>query len=145
MTEELLIEAGAEKLASAPDLLVDAGVENMNRGVDGLVERGLLRRLLAMVDISFSNSLIEAWWRSLKQNWLFLHPLDTAATLRRQVAFYVEEHNSVMPHSAFKGQTPDEMYFGKGEEIPDQLAEARAEARARRMEENRARQCAVCA
>lgn len=54
VTEELVIEAGAEKLAAAPDLLVDAGVENMNRGVDGLVERGLLRLVLAMVDISFS-------------------------------------------------------------------------------------------
>ena len=51
----------------------------------------------------------------------------------------------MVPHSAFKGQTPDEVYFGKGEGIPDQLAEARAEARTRRMEENRARQCAVCA
>jgi transposase InsO family protein len=145
VTEELLIEAGAEKLTSAPDLLVDAGVENMNGAVDALVERGLLRRLLAMVDISFSNSLIEAWWRSLKHNWLFLHPLDTAATVRREVAFYVEQHNSVIPHSAFQGQTQDEVYFGKGGDIPDQLAEARAMARDKRMEENRARQCPVCA
>jgi len=98
-----------------------------------------------MVDICFSNSLIEAWWRSLKHNWLFLHPLDTAATVRRQVAFYVREHNSTIPHSAFQGQTPDEIYVGTGEGIPGQLAEGRAEARARRIEENRARQCAVCA
>lgn len=145
VTEELLIEAGAEKLETAPDLLVDGGVENMNRGVDDLVERGLLRRVLAMVDISFSNSLIEAWWRSLKHNWLFLHPLDTTATVRREVAFYVEQHNGVIPHHAFKGQTPDEVYLGQGDEIPDQLAEARAEARERRLEANRARQCGVCA
>jgi hypothetical protein len=64
---------------------------------------------------------------------------------RRHVAFYVEEHNTSMPHSAFQGQTPDEMYFGRGDGIPDRLAEARALARERRMEENRARQCAVCA
>ena len=53
--------------------------------------------------------------------------------------------NSVIPHSAFNGQTPDEVYFGKGEDVPDQLAEARAVAREQRMEENRARQSAVCA
>jgi len=145
VTADLLTEAGAERLAAAPDVLVDGGVENMNPSVDGLVERGLLQRVLAMVDICFSNSLIEAWWRSLKHNWLFLHPLDTAATVRRQVAFYVREHNSTIPHSAFQLQTPDEMYVGTGEEIPGQLAEGRAEARARRIEENRARQCAVCA
>jgi hypothetical protein len=95
--------------------------------------------------ISFSNSLIEAWWRSLEHNWLFLHPLDTTATVRREGAFYVEEHNTTLPHAAFRGQTPDEVYFGKGDEIPDRLAEARAEARERRMEANRARQCTVCA
>lgn len=116
------------------ELLVDGGVENMNRGVDELVERGLLQRVLAMVDISVSNSLIEAWWRALKHNWLFLQPMDTAATVRREVAFYVEEHNRAIPHSAFKGQTPDEIYFGKGDGVPDPLAEARAEARERRME-----------
>jgi putative transposase len=145
VTAELLVEAGGDKLSAAPDLLVDGGVENMNHKVDELVERGLLRRVLAMVDISFSNSLIEAWWRSLKHNWLFLHPLDTAASVRKQVEFYVREHNSVIPHSAFQGQTPDEVYRGKGEDVPDQLAEARAVAREHRMEENRARQCAVCA
>jgi transposase InsO family protein len=145
VTAGLLVEAGAEQLDATPEVLVDGGVENMNRGVDGLVEQGILRRVLAMVDISFSNSLIEAWWRSLKHNWLFLHPLDTTATVRREVAFYVEQHNSVIPHHAFKGQTPDEVYFGRGDEIPDQLAEARADARARRMEANRARRCAVCA
>ena len=141
VTAELLVEAGAEQLDATPEELVDAGVENMNHRVDGLVERGLLRRVLAMVDISFSNSLIEAWWRSLKHNWLFLHPLDTTATVRREVAFYVEQHNSVIPHHAFKGQPPDEVYFGRGDEVPNQLADARV----RRMEANRARRCAVCA
>ena len=40
------------------------------------------------------------------------------------VRFYVEQHNTVIPHSAFRGQTPDEMYFGTGAAVPDQLAEA---------------------
>jgi hypothetical protein len=63
----------------------------------------------------------------------------------RVAPFYVEEHNTAIPHSAFQGQTPDEMYYGRGEGVPDGLAEARAVARQRRMEENRAQRCAVCA
>ena len=55
--------------------------------------------------------MIEAWCRSPKHNWLFLHPLETVARVRSLVAFYVAEHNSQIPHSAFRGQTPDEMYF----------------------------------
>jgi putative transposase len=38
--------------------------------------------VIAQIDVSFSNSLIEAWWRSLKHRWLFLHPLDNLATVR---------------------------------------------------------------
>jgi hypothetical protein len=35
---------------------------------------------------------------------------------KRLVTFYVEQHNTVMPQSAFAGQTPNEIYFSL---IPD--------------------------
>ena len=146
-TVEILVEAGAglDLRDGTPTLIADSGVENRNRGVDALIDSGLLTRVLAMVDICFSNSLIEAWWRSLKHNWLFLHPMDSVARVRRLVAFYVEEHNERIPHGAFRGQTPDEMYFGKGDAVPDRLAEASARAREGRLEKNRQARCAVCA
>ena len=71
--------------------------------------RGILHRVLAFTELKFSNSMIEAWWRTLKHQWLFLNTLDSMATVRRLVSFYVEEHNHRLPHSAFRGQTPDEM------------------------------------
>jgi putative transposase len=37
------------------------------------------------------------------------------------VEFYIDEHNRVLPHSAFRGQTPDEMYFGTGDTVPADL------------------------
>jgi hypothetical protein len=49
-------------------------------------------------------------------------------TLRKLIDFYVAEHNATMPHSAFRGQTPDEMHFGQGATIPDELALKRREA-----------------
>ena len=98
-----------------------------------------------MTEISFSNSLIESWWRALKHQWLYLNSLDTVATVRKLVSFYVAEHNTRLPHSAFKGQTPDEMYFGEGDQIPEELEVARHEARRARMQENRALSCALCA
>jgi len=67
-----------------------------------------------------------------------------AGYLRRLVAFYVEEHNARVPHAAFEGQTPDEMYFATGGHVPGQLAVARAEARRRRLEVHRAARCGVC-
>jgi hypothetical protein len=66
--------------------LADTGVENVNAQVDALIHMGVLRRVLAFTELTFSNSLIEAWWRSLKHQWLFLHSLDSVTTVHRLVA-----------------------------------------------------------
>jgi hypothetical protein len=79
--------------------------------VDELIESGLLRRVLAQTELRFSNSMIEAWWRALKHQWLFLNTLDSVETVEKLLRFYVTEHNERLPHSAFRGQTPDEMYL----------------------------------
>ena len=50
----------------------------------------------------------------------------------------------VMPHSALKGRTPDEVYFGQGADIPIDLAVARKAARAERLATNRAVTCEMC-
>ena len=97
-----------------------------------------------MTDISFSNSLIESWWRALKHQWLYLNTLDTVSRLEKLVAFYVDEHNTRLPHSAFRGQTPDEMFFGTGTHIPEELDAAKKVARQSRMEVNRATLCPAC-
>ncbi|MCH7749169.1 MAG: DDE-type integrase/transposase/recombinase [Acidobacteria bacterium] len=135
---------GAASAETPPVVLADGGVENVNAQVDALITTGVLRRVLAFTDLQFSNSMIEAWWRSLKHQWLFLHSLDSVATVRRLVAFYVEEHNRVLPHSAFRGQTPDEMYFGTGEAVPADLTARAAAARRARVEANRMATCEAC-
>ena len=124
-----------------PVVLADAGVENVNAQIDALLATGVLRRLLAMTELKFSYVMIEAWWCSLKHQWLFLHALDSVATVRRLLAFYVDVHNRVLPHAAFRGQTPDEMYFGAGKTIPAEL-EARADAAGRaRLQANKSATC----
>ena len=129
---------------TAPVVLADAGVENVNAQVDDLITTGVLRRVLAFTELQFSNSMIEAWWRSLKHQWLFLHALDNVTTVRRLVAFYVDEHNRVLPHSAFRGQTPDEIYFGTGDTVPANLTSGAAVARRARAGANRSAACATC-
>ncbi len=88
--------------------------------------------------------MIEAWWRQLEHQWLFLNQLDSATSVRKLVGFYVEQHNTVVPHFAFQGQTPDEMYFGTGASVPAKLKVKRVEARAARLAHNRAVTCARC-
>ncbi len=144
ITAQLFLDASKVMAGGKPTVLVDGGSENYNPAVEEVIESGLLKRVLAQTDIVFSNSLIESWWRVLKHQWLFLNELDSAKTVEKLVTFYVEQHNTHLPHSAFQGQTPDEMYFGTGEDIPRQLQESRLAARKSRMESNRAQQCRVC-
>jgi transposase InsO family protein len=142
----VLVEAGrgATPSATTPVVLADAGVENVNAEVDALLATGVLRRVLAFTELKCSNSIIEAWWRSLKHQWLFLHSLDSVTTVRRLVAYYADEHNRVLPHSAFRGQTPDEMYFGTGDAVPADLRSRAAAARRTRAEANRSASCQTC-
>jgi len=50
----------------------------------------------------------------------------------------------VLPHSAFRGQTPDEMYFGTGDAVPADLSLRAAAARRARVETNRSAACGTC-
>jgi len=45
---------------TTPVVLADAGAENVNAQVDALIQTGVLRRLLAFTELTFSNSMIEA-------------------------------------------------------------------------------------
>jgi transposase InsO family protein len=144
ITAQLLLDASKSITSGKPMVLVDGGVENFNSAVDKVVESGLLKRVLAQTEITFSNSLIESWWRVLKHQWLYLNTLDTVTTIRNLVAFYIDQHNRHLPHSAFRGQTPDEMYFGTGSDIPKQLEASRIAAHQSRMEANRAQNCRTC-
>jgi hypothetical protein len=46
-------------------VVADSGSENVNGAVDDSLDGEALTRVLAQVEITFSNSMIEAFWRSL--------------------------------------------------------------------------------
>jgi putative transposase len=108
---------------TTPVVFADAGVENVNAQVDDLITTGVLRRVLAFTELKFSNSMIEAWWRSLKHQWLFLHSLDSVTTVRRLVDFYVQE---------------------TGDAVPADLTSRAAAARGTRVASNRSASCERC-
>ena len=83
-------------------------------------------------------------WKSvLKHQWLYLNTLDTLAAVERLVAFYVFEHNTY-PHAAFRGETPGEMYTGRGADVAEKLSLANKQARSDRIAANRAQRCLIC-
>jgi len=106
ITCEIFKEAG-KNLGLTPTVVADSGVENANAGVHPLMQDGVIRRVLAQVEVSFSNSMIEAFWRSLRHQWLRLHSLESFTQLKQLIDSYVREHNSKMPttHSSDKHPT----------------------------------------
>jgi transposase InsO family protein len=72
-TCHVLLEAGKAIVGGAtpPMVVTDSGVENVNKEVDSLQDRGIIKRILALVEVDYSNSKIEAFWRSLRHQWLY--------------------------------------------------------------------------
>ena len=60
------------------------------------------------------------------------------------VAFYVGQHNGVIPHAAFRVLTPDEMYAGTAASDASEMPSRLDAARAARLLANRAVCCPVC-
>ena len=136
----VLVERGA----TAVTLIADSGVENVNAAVDGALGETGVTRLLAQVEVAWSNSMIEAWIRSLKHNWLFLNSLGSLGAVERLVAFYVRQHNEVMPNAALGGRTPDEVFRGEVTDLAERLREKHKVAMAERLAANRRLQCSDC-
>jgi transposase InsO family protein len=147
-TCQVLVEAGQHlapsNASSTITVMADSGIENVNAAVDATLLAEHLHRVLAQVEVTESNSMIEAWWRSLKHQWLFLNSLDTIARLSTLVTFFVDEHNTKMPHAAFRGHTPDEVYFGTAPNLQIELDDARRKARDSRLAANRSASCGRC-
>ena len=80
----------------------------------------------------------------LKHAWLFLNTLDSTAAVRPLVALYVSEHNEKIPRALLGGRTPDEVYFGREENLLERLSEQRRKAQAARSAANRAASCHRC-
>ena len=91
-------------------LIVDGGGENKGQAMDGLERAGHFRKEVARFEISFSNSMIETVFRSMKHNYLFHEEITCLASLKRHADFWFTEHNEEIPHTAFKGETPLEVY-----------------------------------
>ncbi|WP_236515955.1 DDE-type integrase/transposase/recombinase [Sandaracinus amylolyticus] len=125
-------------------VMTDGGSENVIIGTDSDLS-AVAEHVVAQVGIHFSNSMIEAFWRVLRHQWLYLHSLDSIGTLRRLVSEYIHEHNAVIPHIELGGRTPDEAYAGRELDVRARLASAHADARRARVAANRAVSCAACA
>jgi len=99
----------------------------------------------SQIDVEFSNSMIEALFRSLKHRWLFILSLTTFESVCRAAEEYLTDHNNRIPHYALGGAVPLEIFSGTWtEESRAQLSESSTTAAAQRIEFNRSKRCGLC-
>jgi putative transposase len=129
------------------DLIVDGGSENNNTLVNVFVEKNRknLQKLIALKDIVFSNSMIEAQFSLMKYNYLYRMKIETQNDLIKAMQFIDNDFNHIRPHSALNGATPDEAYFNSTILPKNQYLIETKEAKTIRIKENKSMKCAKCA
>jgi len=107
-----LLSKAKNKLKEKQDIEVymDRGTENKNNSVNNIFTGSGLKQIFAKIDIHYSNSIIEAFFRSLKNNFLYFKKFKSISDFIRSIKFYINEHNNRIPHSAFEFETPAERY-----------------------------------
>lgn len=63
------------------------------------------------------NILMERFWRSIKQEEIYIKPCDSVKEIRENIGKYIDFYNQERPHQSLGYQTPDEVYFGKKKNI----------------------------
>ncbi len=126
-------------------LIVDGGSENKGREVERLEDEGNFRKEVARFEISFSNSMIETVFRSMKHNYLFHQEIRNHPALKKHVDFWITEHNNRIPHSSFNGETPLEKFKqSSNKETAIRIVVGYKEAKQLRISENQKVYCVKC-
>lgn len=103
--------------------MVDGGSENNNSVVDGFIdsEGGFMKKIKALVDIDFSNSIVEAVNKIVKYRSLFLYDIPDIFALISHLEKFVPVYNEIRPHCSLKGLTPFEVLSGLRPDNPIDL------------------------
>ena len=105
----------------------------------------LIRKTIAQCDVMYSNSMVETLFRSLKNNHLYHVVLRDFRTVKREVDFYLSEHNERIPHSSFTGETPRERLLATWREADRlRLVIHHSQARKLRIKNNQMVFCHYC-
>jgi len=126
-------------------LMSDGGSENDNSVIAEFLDdkRKKIIQLIAMRDIEFSNSMIEAVNRVIKYRYLRYQNITTIKALSEAVLLAVADYNNKCPHIGIKGLTPLQV-LQAGRVYKVDFSEKIKAAMKNRIEENRRANCGEC-
>ncbi|MDH5382806.1 MAG: integrase core domain-containing protein [Cyclobacteriaceae bacterium] len=97
------------------ELVVDGGPENNNYVVENFINSAEvdITKSVALKDIVFSNSMVEATNKLLKYRYLFPKDVQDGEQLRNVLEKSIDDFNNIRPHGKLGGLTPSEAYQGQ--------------------------------
>jgi putative transposase len=97
-----------------PKIVTDGGRENNNKQIDQYIQKisdFKLKKIIALKDIRFSNSPVEAIHKIIKGRYLRNRTFDSIRSLNKFLMNAVHDYNELRPHYKHRPRTPFEVYF----------------------------------
>ena len=69
------------------------------------------------------NIMIERWFRTLRQEEIYINEYHSPAELRRSIGKYIQKYKEIRPHQALDNMTPDEVYYASFRRVPSSSAD----------------------
>jgi putative transposase len=125
--------------------LTDGGSENVNTTVSSLLEtyENKITHKIAQHHVLFSNSMIEAFNKVLKHQFLYPKTINNRVDLENVTAKAIMLYNYSRPQYALGGNTPDETFKGKAINL-NKYKESFKQQQAIRILKNQATVCKKC-
>jgi putative transposase len=126
-------------------LITDCGPENVNSSMFYSInnETDRLNPIIALKDVPYSNSVMEAQDKLFKYRYLFRQVYNNIDDLRIVFGLGVFDYNNIRPHISLKGYTPYEAFSGVTE-LEAVWKEQVQSAQKSRLVINKRELCEVC-
>ncbi|TSJ41856.1 DDE-type integrase/transposase/recombinase [Fluviicola chungangensis] len=93
-------------------LVTDGGPENDNLTIKEFIQTNNINHTIALRDIKQSNSMMEAFYRTTKYQWLYLKDISNGKQLLKEFELWIKEYNHEKPHYASGIYTPCDILNG---------------------------------